>query len=150
MSKSIYLFSSIVILFFSCGQDRVYEEFIALDNQTWNASDSLNFDLGELDLNEKKTLLALRFNEQYGYSNCYIRVISKDSTQSVIGNKLLDVPLFDSKTGEPLGNGFGSTFTKYDTLPFSIPENTKSITLLQYMRVEDLPGIEAAGIKIID
>lgn len=150
MNKSIYLIYSIAIFLFSCGQDRVYEEFMSLDNHTWNASDSLIFDLDGLDLIEKKTLLALRFNEEYGYSNCYIRVISRDSVQSIIGNKLLDIPLFDSKTGEPLGEGFGSTFTKYDTLPFSIPENTKSITLLQYMRVEELTGIEAAGVKVIE
>lgn len=149
MNRSIYLIYSIAIFLFSCGKDRVYEEFISLDNHIWNASDSLIFDLGALELSDKKTLLALRFNEQYGYSNCYVRVISRDSAQSIIENKLLDIPLFDSKTGEPLGEGFGSTFTKYDTLPFSIPENTKSVTLLQYMRVEELTGIEAAGVKII-
>ncbi|WP_297337779.1 gliding motility lipoprotein GldH [Algoriphagus sp.] len=150
MNKSTYLFLALVFLFFSCGQRRVYEEFISLENQSWNISDSLQFELEAIDLTGKKALIALRFNEEYRYSNCYIRVISRDSTRSILANKLLDIPLFDSKTGEPLGDGFGSTFTKYDTLPFSIPNHTVSITLLQYMRTEHLSGIEAAGIKIID
>jgi hypothetical protein len=34
-------------------------------------------------------------------------------------------------------------------MPFQLKEGTQSIVLLQYMRQENLPGIESAGIKIL-
>ena len=57
--------------------------------------------------------------------------------------------LFDPKSGEPLGEGFGNSYTRYDTLPFLFDQQTKSVTLLQYMRQDLLPGVEAVGIKIL-
>lgn len=134
----------------SCSTDRLYEDYISLNESTgWNQNDSLQFDLGELDIRGKKTLLAIRYTDLYPFSNFYVRVISKDSSLQVIDNKLINLPLFDSKSGEPLGEGFGSTYTKFDTLPVPFKSGTQSITLLQYMRQESLPGIEAAGIKIL-
>lgn len=134
----------------SCSGDRLYEDFIALDeSRGWQQADSLEFQLGDVDHEGKATLIAVKFTETYPFSNFYVRVIAKDSSSQIIENKLVNVPLFDSKTGQPLGKGFGSSYTKYDTLPFGLPAQTKSITLLQYMRQESLPGIEAAGLKIV-
>lgn len=135
--------------FTSCSEDRVFEEFKAIPSQSWAIEDSIQFDLSEVQILENQSLIAFRFNEKYSFSNCFVRVISKDSIGSIIENKLINVPLFDSKTGEPLGEGFGSTYTFYDTLPFQLDPEIKHLTLLQYMREEKLPGIEAVGIKIL-
>jgi hypothetical protein len=71
----------------------------------------------------------------------------KDSLGQSVETKLLDIPLFESKTGKPLGDGYGGTFTKYDTLPL---DNTfSSIHLIQYMRVDELSGIETVGLKVL-
>ncbi|WP_074224870.1 gliding motility lipoprotein GldH [Algoriphagus halophilus] len=133
----------------SCSDDRVFEEFKALPTQNWAMEDSLHFDLSAVQLQDNQSLIAFRFNEEYAFSNCYVRVLSQDSTGTIIENKLINVPLFDSKTGEPLGDGFGSTYTFYDSLPFQLPNHTKKVTLLQYMRQNQLPGIEAVGLKIL-
>lgn len=135
--------------FTSCSEDRVFEEFKAIPSQSWAIEDSIQFDLSDVQILENQSLIAFRFNEKYSFSNCFVRVISKDSIGSIIENKLINVPLFDSKTGEPLGEGFGSTYTFYDTLPFQLDPETKQLTLLQYMREEKLAGIEAVGIKIL-
>jgi gliding motility-associated lipoprotein GldH len=111
--------------------------------------DTIRFDLGDLDLTGRKSMIAVRFNEGYPFSNCYVRVISYDSAGVILENKLINMPLFDSKSGEPLGKGIGSTYTKYDTLPFSFKPETRSLTVLQYMRTEQLTGIEALGVKIL-
>ncbi len=134
---------------FACSEDRIFEEFKPLPNQSWGIEDSLRFDLGEIDPTGRQSLIALRFNEGYPFSNCYVRVLSQDSLGIIIENKLINVPLFDSKTGEPLGEGFGNTYTFYDSLPFQFMAGTKSIVLLQYMRENQLPGIEAVGLKIL-
>lgn len=144
-----YLFFLLVFLAFGCSDDRIYEDFQAVPSGNWGIQDTLRFDLGDLDLNGKKSMIAVRFNEGYSFSNCYVRVISYDSAGVILENKLINVPLFDSKSGEPLGKGIGSTYTKYDTLPFSFKPETKSLTFLQYMRTDQLNGIEAVGLKIL-
>jgi gliding motility-associated lipoprotein GldH len=148
-SSRILFFLSFFIIISSCSEDRIYEQFHSIDNMLWNEMDSVAFDLKEVSSLEGKSLIAIRFNEKYPYSNCYIRLISKDSSRQVLQNKLLNVPIFHSKSGQPLGKGFGDTYTKYDTLPFTIPSGTKELVVSQYMRQDNLEGIEAVGLKIL-
>ena len=136
-------------LFSSCTEDRVFEEFQAIPTQNWGMEDSLHFELKDVEGISNPGMIAFRFNEKYTFSNCYVRVLSKDSVGNLIDNRLINVPLFDSKKGEPLGDGFGSTYTFYDSLPFRLNPQTKSVTLIQYMRQDQLPGIEAVGLKIL-
>ena len=143
------LFLLLVMLAFGCSDDRIYEDFQAIPSGNWGMQDTLRFDLGNLDLTGRKSMIAVRFNEGYPFSNCYVRRISYDSAGIILENKLINVPLFDSKSGEPLGKGMGSTYTKYDTLPFSFKPETRSLTFLQYMRTYQLTGIEAVGLKIL-
>lgn len=133
----------------SCSEDRLFEQFQSFEDATWSEQDSVLFDLGELSSLEGKSLIAVKYTEDYSYSNCYIRVIARDSSKSVLQNKLLNLPIFDSKSGQPLGEGFGNTFTKYDTIPFDLPIDTKEVVLVQYMRQFDLPGIKAIGLKVL-
>jgi gliding motility-associated lipoprotein GldH len=144
-----FLFFLLVTLAFGCSDDRIYEDFQAVPTGNWGMQDTIRFDLGDLDLTGRKSMIAVRFNEGYPFSNCYVRVISYDSAGVILENKLINMPLFDSKSGEPLGKGIGSTYTKYDTLPFSFKPETRSLTVLQYMRTEQLTGIEALGVKIL-
>ena len=147
-ARIICIFSFLILLG-SCTQNRIYEEFHSFDTMTWNEKDSVTFDLKAVNTLEGKSLLAIRFNENYPYSNCYIRLISKDSSQQVLQNKLLNVPIFHSISGQPLGKGFGNTYTKYDTIPFDLPLGTKELIVRQYMRQDELEGIEAVGLKIL-
>ena len=67
----------------------------------------------------------------------------------VVVDSLWNVPIFDTQTGKPIGDGFGNTFTTYDTLSFSLPARTEEVVLLHYMRQSEVAGIEAVGFKII-
>ncbi len=133
----------------SCSDDRMYEQFQSFDDATWSEQDSVLFDLRELSSLRGKSLISVKYTEDYGYSNCYIRVVARDSSKTVLQNKLLNVPIFESKSGQPLGEGFGNTFTKYDTIPFELPDNTKEVVLVQYMRQPELLGIKAVGYKVL-
>jgi gliding motility-associated lipoprotein GldH len=144
-----YLLLILILVSGACTDGRIYEDFKSLPNQNWGVTDSLIFDLQDVELISSPNMIAVKFNEEYAFSNCYIRVISKDSTGVILDNKLVNIILFDQKSGEPLGEGFGSSYTRYDTLPFLFEQKTKSITLLQYMRQDQLSGIEAVGIKIL-
>lgn len=133
----------------SCSGDRAYEEFHSFESVSWNEKDSVVFNLSELKERNGKNLIAVRFTGSFPFSNFYVRVISKDSTGIILENKLINIPLFDSKTGKPKGIGFGDTYTFYDTLPFQVPANTDKLIYLQYMRNENIPGIEAIGFKVL-
>jgi gliding motility-associated lipoprotein GldH len=134
---------------FSCSEDRAFEEFHSFKSLSWEEKDTVNFDLQALQEIQGKKLVGVRFSEEYPYSNCYIRIIGRDTAGNVIDNKLINVPLFDSKSGKPRGKGFGNSFTTYDTLPFELSEQTRKLAFVQYMRQESLPGLEAIGLKIL-
>jgi gliding motility-associated lipoprotein GldH len=139
----------IVMLLFSCGKDRVFEEYHSFEGTNWEESDSVKFDLSSLDSLKGKALLGVRYTENYPFSNCYIKVIYRDSNKMVLADSLWNVPIFDKQTGKPIGDGFGNTFTTYDTLSFPFPASTREVIFLQYMRQPQLEGIEAVGFKVV-
>ncbi|MCU0399731.1 MAG: gliding motility lipoprotein GldH [Algoriphagus sp.] len=145
----LFLLIPLLLSTASCSQNRLFEQFHPFDEASWSEQDSALFDLRELPSIDGKSLIAVKYTDTYGFSNCYIRVITRDSSRSVLQNKLLNVPIFDSKSGQPLGEGFGNTFTKYDTLPFDLSKGTKEVILVQYMRQAKLEGIEAVGFKVL-
>lgn len=150
MNKWRAIIGFVILSFcFSCSGDRVFEEFHSFNNLPWYEKDSVTFDLKELKIKSDKNLIGVRFTEAYPFSNLYLRVMSQDSSGVIIDNRLINMPLFDSKSGQPKGKGFGNTFTYYDTLPFQMSENTSKLVFLHYMRQDQLPGIDALGIKVI-
>jgi gliding motility-associated lipoprotein GldH len=137
------------LLLASCDGERMYEDFHAFDQGGWEVSDTVAFDLGELDSITGQSLVAVRFTEDFPFSNMYIKLIYRDSSKLVLRDTVWNVPIFDTQSGKPLGKGFGNTYTTYDTLPFTIPTKTKEVLLLQYMRQAELLGVEAVGIKVL-
>lgn len=139
----------LVLLLFSCGKDRMYEEYHSFDADRWQETDSISFDLTNLDSVRGKAVVGLRYTEEYPFSNCYIKLIVQDSRHVVLMDSLWNVPIFDRQTGKPIGQGFGNTFTTYDTLPITIPTKATKVIMVQYMRQAELEGIEAVGLKVL-
>jgi gliding motility-associated lipoprotein GldH len=137
------------LLLASCDGERMYEDFHAFDQAGWEASDTVAFDLAELDSISGQSLVAVRYTEDFPFSNMYIKLVYRDSSKLVLRDTVWNVPIFDPQSGKPLGKGFGNTYTTYDTLPFAIPAQTKEVLLLQYMRQAELLGVEAVGIKVL-
>lgn len=138
------------LLLFACGKDRIYEEYHSFPSGNWEESDSIKFDLTSLDTVRGQAILGVRYTEDYPFSNCYIKVIYRDSSKVVLEDSLWNVPIFDKQTGKPIGDGFGNTFTTFDTLSFPFPASTREVIFLQYMRQPQLEGIEAVGFKVIN
>jgi gliding motility-associated lipoprotein GldH len=148
MSKRIIAGLILLLAFTSCVDERVYEDFQKLPSQGWSAQDSLIFELDGLPESFGPNLIGVRFKEDYPYANIYVRLITQDSSFQILQNQLINLTLFEIN-GEPVGEGFGGTYTLYDTLPFKIQSRAKQVVLLQYMRKEELQGIEAIGLKIL-
>jgi gliding motility-associated lipoprotein GldH len=130
----------------SCNQNRVYEEYIGLKSLQWTMNDTISFEI-DSKLIADKNIIAVKYNTSYPYRNLYLRYILKDSVQKVVKSELVNIALFESASGQPLGKGYGSTFTKYDTLPLKDKTVFSSIQFIQFMRVDKLDGIEAIGLK---
>ncbi|WP_235893379.1 gliding motility lipoprotein GldH [Litoribacter populi] len=131
--------------FSACDQNRVFEEFQGMPSIRWTIEDTVSFDTN-FEMEGNTAFVAIRYNTDYDYHNLYVRYFLNDSVSQNVEEKLVNLQLFDPKTGKPLGDGFGSTYTLYDTLPLEHPG--QSISFVQYMRQKELKGIEAVGFKI--
>lgn len=136
------------VLMFGCDNSRIFEKYQGMETGSWNIADTVSFDLPKISATDK-AIVAIKYNDNYEFRNLYLTYILKDSLDQIIESQLLEIPLFDHKSGKPMGSGFGNTFTKYDTLPLSGIKPFIKIELLQYMRVDEIAGIEAVGVKFV-
>lgn len=142
-----FVLASILFLI-GCDSSRLYEEYRGMDSGSWNLNDTVTFVVPK-PLPDSKTLLAVKYTNEYEFRNLYLTYFLKDSLNQTIESQLIDIPLFDSKSGRPLGKGYGNTFTKFDTISIDSPKTFYSIQLVQYMRTDQLKGIESLGLKIL-
>lgn len=131
---------------FSCDGRRTFEKYEGFETQSWQIQDTVSFTM-DIPVPTGPSILAVKYNEVYEFRNLYLRYRTLDSLGNVIESQLVNIPLFENTSGKPLGKGFGSTFTRYDTLPLTSNKPYHRIQFLQYMRVEDLKGLEAIGLK---
>jgi gliding motility-associated lipoprotein GldH len=150
MNNRLKLVVIAILLFgcFSCNQNRVYEEYVGIASSEWEMTDTLSFDVGK-NISADANIIAIKYNLDYPYRNLYLRYILKDHLGRNIKNELINVSLFESTTGKPLGKGYGSVFTTYDTLRFDPTTQFSKIQIIQNMRVDYLEGIETIGFKRI-
>lgn len=134
----------------ACNSDRVFEEYQGMPDLHWKVEDTVSFEVEALDPEASLPLLGIRYNDTYGFHNLYIRYLLADSLGNTLVDSLINIHLFDSKSGRPLGEGFGNVHTLYDTLPSTLVPGDQKLRFqfIQYMRVEELEGIEAVGLKI--
>tara|TARA_R110002124_G_scaffold285907_4_gene465294 strand:+ start:17636 stop:18109 length:474 start_codon:yes stop_codon:yes gene_type:complete len=151
-SKTAWKNSLVIVLFWvitACNNGRVYESFQDLETLKWVVSDTISFDIDSLDVNPKmSSILAIRYDDKYEYNNLYVRFLLRDSVDKVLMDSLLNIHLFDPKTGKPLGQGFGNRRIRYDTLPGGLIQAKSTFQFIQYMRKDTLAGIESIGLKI--
>lgn len=147
---NLFWFFLILIGLNACNSDRIFEEYQGLPGMKWVLQDTVSFDMPDMDPNLSYSEVGIRYNDTYGFRNLYVRYVLTDSMDKVVADSLINIPLFDSKTGRPLGDGFGNVYTIYDTLPqLTIPASGRvKAKFIQYMRKEELQGIEAVGIRI--
>ena len=146
----LILCSMVLGIIGACNPDRIFEEYQGMASLSWVAEDTVSFEVEAVDPNASISSIGVRYNETYEFHNLYVRYLLTDSVGNHLVDSLINVHLFDSKTGRPLGRGFGNVYTVYDTLP---QFDTRSVErakahFIQYMRKDELEGIEAVGLKI--
>ncbi|WP_194774290.1 gliding motility lipoprotein GldH [Pararhodonellum marinum] len=148
--KQVSLILSALFLGLSaCDDSRVYESYQSLPGMNWHESDTVSFALSTLPDQTLSGTIGIKYNGDYEFHNLYVKYLLTDSLGNLLQNELINVGLFDSKSGKPLGKGFGNTYTQFDSIPF-LANGTGGLEVhfIQYMRVNQLKGIESVGIKI--
>ncbi|MFD2037297.1 gliding motility lipoprotein GldH [Belliella marina] len=147
--SNLFAITTMLILLVSCNGDRIFEDYKGMERQSWNITDTIAFDL-PIPRDESNALIGIKYNLDYKFRNLYVKYFLSDSLGVKFESQLLNISLFDSKGGRPTGSGFGSIFTRFDTLPLISGEQYTKIEFVQYMRVDELIGIEAVGFKLVN
>ena len=142
-----------VVLFLwltACDSNRIYRQAHDFDQGLWHKDSIPAFTFRVEDTAPKNLLLHLRNSIAYPWQNIYLTYYLEDSTGRKLATKLINIPLFDSKTGVPKGKG--SSIYQHEV---SILENhrfpaTGSYTfkVAQYMRALELKEILSVGVRV--
>ena len=108
-----------ILVLSACGTDRLFEDYQGMPGLKWGIEDTVRFELNP-ETHQGKMLIAVKHTDAYEFRNLYVRYVLRDSSNQILENTLVNIPLFERTSGSPLGKGFGGTFTKYDTLPVSV------------------------------
>ncbi|MCF8296108.1 MAG: gliding motility lipoprotein GldH [Saprospiraceae bacterium] len=148
--SAVILLTTIVLLFTSCDKNMVYEKNKKIKDGVWNNKNIVKFDVDVSDINSRNNFyINIRNSTDYTFSNVYFFIktvfpdggIAKDTVECFLS----DVD------GRWLGRGLGKfkdsriLFHKNIVFP---QKGVYSFEFEQAMRVENLLGIDAVGIRI--
>ena len=148
--KRASLFIMIVMLGLSCDKQRVFEEFVPLEGQSWNINNILHFNVNMVDTAQAyNVFISVRNTGTYEYSNLYLFVTAHSPKGSFIRDTV-EINLADER-GKWLGKGAASVFTTYHPYRHNIRFPLRGIytfDIEQAMWIKDLKHISDIGLMI--
>lgn len=141
---------AVCILMISCDRHRVYEQFVTLDNQTWNSSNVLHFNVNITDTaSAHNVYISVRNTGQYEYSNLFMFV----TAQSPNGSIAIDTieVILANEHGRWLGKGSAAVFTLHHPYRENIRFPLRGIyrfDIEQAMWIKDLQHVSHVGLRI--
>ena len=136
----------------ACDPNRVFEQNIDFANNSWDVQQKPAFTFAIEDTAAVYDVhFNVRFASVYGYYNLYVKHTLTGPAGPVGQPGLHQMLLMDPKTGEPKGSGTGDI---YDIQFLALPKQhfakagQYTLTLEQYMRQDQLPGLMAMGVRV--
>jgi len=136
----------------ACDPNRVFEQNIDFANYSWDVQRKPAFTFAIQDTAARYDIyFNVRHASAYGYYNLYLKHTLTGPTGRVGAPLLHQLLLMDPKTGEPKGSGTGDI---YDIQLLALPKQrfaqpgSYTLTLEQYMRQDQLPGLMAVGVRV--
>ncbi|SFQ37779.1 gliding motility-associated lipoprotein GldH [Hymenobacter arizonensis] len=136
----------------ACDPNRVFEQNIDFPNDSWDVQQKPAFTFAIEDTTATYDVyFSVRHASAYGFYNLYVKHTLTGPAGRVGQPLLHQMLLLDPKTGEPKGSGTGDI---YDIQILALPNQrfTKpgeyTLTLEQYMRQAQLPGLMAMGVRV--
>lgn len=138
-----------VIVIMGCDPKKVHESDMSFQDKNWDMNETPVF---SFELEEAETVdiyFKIRNDLDYPFQNLYLQYTFRTDEGSELKKDLVNLPLFDAKTGVPLGKG-SSVFQHRSLLISSetLAAGNYEIELAQYMRNKALKGIYSVGIRI--
>jgi gliding motility-associated lipoprotein GldH len=136
----------------ACDKQRIFEENKPIAEGFWYVDDVMDFqfDIEDVDL-AYNIYTNVSHSSEYNFYNLYYKYTLQDSTAKDIKSELVNINLFDPKTGVPLGKGLGDVFDHnqliLEDFEFEKPGKYK-ISFQQYMRTDSLPNIVFIGARV--
>lgn len=135
----------------SCDDAVLYEKNEDIKNGSWNMKQQLGFDFEVPDTTTRYNFyFNIRNTDEYPFSNIYVFFHTK-FPNGKMGNDTIEFPLMDENTGQWKGKGQGDIhdcrliFRQNARFPVA---GKYHMDVEQAMRMEELPGIMNAGIRI--
>ena len=143
---------ALLCLLAACDPNRVFEQNIDFPKNSWDVQQKPAFTFAIEDTAARYDVyFNVRHASSYGYYNLYLKH-TLAGPGGPVGQPLLhQMLLMDPKTGEPKGSGTGDI---YDIQLLALPRQrfarpgTYTLTLEQYMRQDQLPGLMAVGVRV--
>lgn len=151
--RSFFGFTIIIILFFSCDDERIYERNIDFNSPYWLISEKPEFEFEISDTAQPYNLYCnVRNSLDYPFARIFVTYYLQDSSTYLIEKNLIGQLLFDDKTGKPHGNsGLGDIYDQRiqvkKNFRFKNPGKYR-IKFEQFMRTDTLSGILAVGLRV--
>jgi len=149
MKKSCLLIVFVFVLT-ACNKQMVFEEFITLDDHSWNSSNILRFNVSMTDsVQPYDVLICVRNLGEYEYSNLYLFVTANAPNGNSIRDTV-EITLADPR-GKWLGKGAASIYTLYYPYRQNIRFPLRGIytfELEQAMWMKELNNITEIGLRI--
>jgi gliding motility-associated lipoprotein GldH len=146
----IYFVLLAFALIHSCDRNRVYEEVYDFEEGIWNMDTIPAFNFEITDKAPKRVLINVRNSIEFRTQNLYLTYYLTDEKGNQLKSELVNVQLFDAKTGKPLGKGNSIFQHEVEILPnYSFPSVGKyQIKIAQYMREANLENVPSVGVRL--
>lgn len=147
-----WLTGFILLLCSFCNGNTLYTAQTKLIDNIWDRQAACSFSVAIQDATQAYDFyLVLQYMPDFPYQNLHITYQLQNEHGKLMSTALINHLLFDPKTGKPLGKGWGKK--KCLKLPLITNYHFKkpgdySLALVQFMRIEQLPGIASVGIQL--
>lgn len=150
--KNIATFLLITLIVSACGSSGFYEENYDLKTDSWAIEEAPEFTFYIEDTSKRYNMdVVIRYSNRYRFQNLYVTRILEDRRGRKLDSTLVNLQMFDEKTGRPLGAGLGDLFTIsepiLDSYSFNKPD-TFRLRVRQTMRPDTLKEVVSVGLVI--
>ncbi len=146
------LFLNVIVIFlFSCSDNTVYHEYIAIENSQWHKDNVATFEFEATDtLTPHNFYISIRNKGDYPYSNLYL-FVTINGPSGDFARDTVNCIIADNR-GKWKGNGIGDLWDYQQPYLGSVKfaqSGTYTVYMEQAMRVENsLYGIADIGLKV--
>ncbi len=149
--KKILLLAFLLCLFFNrCNDNVVYDNYISIDNNTWDTTQLLKFDVPIEDTTQPYNfVIKVRNNADYEFQNLFLFLTTTMPDYTVYQDTMECI--LAKNDGEWLGRGFGAIKTNKYMFKYGVTFPQKGVynfEIIHGMRSINLTGITDVGIRI--